>query len=109
LAVAVAWFVFTAMPHARLWHEYIVNPPPDVRRELITHLDARGIRYASSTYWISYAITFLTDERIIMKSEDFVRIREYERLVGSQPQPVWRVARKPCGEEIVPGIWLCRE
>jgi hypothetical protein len=109
LTLAVAWFAFTAIPHVRLWHEYIVNPPADVRRELIAHLDSRGIRYAASTYWISYAITFLTDERIIMKSEDFVRIREYERLVDGQRQPVWRVARKPCGEEIMPRIWLCRD
>jgi len=106
--LALAWFVFTATPHARLWHEYLTNPPADVRRELIAHLDARGIRYASSTYWISYAITFLTDERIIMKSEDFVRIRSYERVVEAQEGNVWRVARKPCGEEIMPRIYLCR-
>ncbi len=43
-----------------------------------------------------------------MKSEDFVRIREYERIVNSQPQPVWRVSRQPCGEEIMPRIWLCK-
>src|SRR5215203_451162 len=106
LTLAAAWFLFTALPHVQLYAEYLRHPPGDVRRTLIAELDRRGIRYASSTYWISYAITFLTDERIIMKSEDFVRIREYERLVDSQPQPVWRVARQPCGEEIMPRIWL---
>jgi hypothetical protein len=108
LALAAAWFVYTATPHVQLYAEYLRRPPEDVRRTLIAALDARGIRYASSTYWISYAITFITDERIIMKSEDFVRIREYERIVDSQPQPVWRVTRQPCGEEVMPRVWLCK-
>ncbi|CAN5713331.1 hypothetical protein BH18ACI5_BH18ACI5_27570 [soil metagenome] len=108
-ALVAIWFVLIALPQVKLYDEYLRHPPEDVRQTLISALDARGIRYASSHYWIAYAITFLTDERIIMKSEDFVRIREYERLVDSQPKPVWRVARQPCGEEIMPRVWLCRE
>ena len=108
LSLAIVWFMFTAIPHARLWHEYLTGPPADVRREVIAKLDARGIRYASSTYWISYAITFLTNERIIMKSDDFVRIREYERIVDQHRDEAWRVTHEACGEEIMRRLYLCR-
>ncbi len=48
LTLATAWFVFTATPHVQLYAEYRRRPPDDVRRTLISELDARGIRYASS-------------------------------------------------------------
>ena len=86
LALVLGWFVLTAVPHAQLWVEYLRQPPEDIRRTLIAHLDARGVRYAASRYWVAYALTFLTDERIVVKSSDFVRIREYERIVGHTPR-----------------------
>lgn len=108
LALVALWFAVIAVPHIRLYDEYLRRTPEDVRRTLISHLDSRGIRYAASHYWIAYAITFLTDERIIVKSEDFVRIREYERLVDAHRHESWRVAREACGEEIMPRLYLCR-
>jgi len=43
-----------------------------------------------------------------MKSEDFVRIREYERIVDAHPGEVWRVSREACGEEIMPRLYVCK-
>ncbi|MBA3295637.1 MAG: hypothetical protein H0U19_01770 [Acidobacteria bacterium] len=108
IALAVLWFILVAIPHVKLYDEYLRHPPEDVRRTLIAHLDARGARYGESHYWIAYAITFLTDERIVMKSEDFVRIREYERIVDAHPGEVWRVSREACGEEIMPRLYVCK-
>ena len=108
-ALALAWFALIAIPHARLWNEYLRHPPEDIRRTLIAHLDARQVRYASARYWVSYALTFLTDERIIVKSSDFVRIQEYQRVVDSHANEMTRIERDPCpgGEEVMPRVYLC--
>lgn len=110
LALALVWFSLIAVPHLRLWNEYLRRPPEDVRRTLIAHLDARGIRYASARYWVAYALTFLTDERIIVKSSDFIRIQEYQRVVDAHGNEILRIERDPCpgGEEIMPRVFLCR-
>ncbi|MEO6213574.1 MAG: hypothetical protein ABIP65_08100 [Vicinamibacterales bacterium] len=108
MAIVALWFVIVAVPHVKLYDEYLRKPPEDVRRTLIALLDARGVRYGASHYWIAYAITFLADERIILKSEDLVRIREYQRLVDDHAGDIWRVAREPCGEQIMPRLYLCR-
>ena len=73
-------------------------------------LDARGVRYGASRYWVSYAITFLTDERIVLKSSDFVRIRAYERIVDAHAAEAIRIERDPCpgGEEVMPRVFLCK-
>jgi hypothetical protein len=108
LVLVVAWFIVTAIPHLKLYAEYLHHPPDDIRRRLIAELDQRQVRYAASSYWIAYAITFLANERIIVKSEDLVRIRQYQRIVGDHASEMWRVERVACGEEIMPRIYLCR-
>ncbi len=109
LGLVAIWFLLTIGPHARLYLEYLRTPPPDVRRTLIEHLDARGARYASAGYWVAYALTFLTDERIIVKSDDFVRIREYQRVVDEHAYEAIRISRTPCpdGEEVIPRVFFC--
>lgn len=110
LGLLVLWLAYTAVPHARLWNEYLRQPPEDIRRTLIAHLDARGVRYAESRYWVSYALTFLTDERIIVKSSDFIRIQEYQRIVDAHANESLRIEREPCpgGEEVMPRVYFCR-
>lgn len=109
LGLAAVWFVITAVPHVRMQAEYLSHPPQDVRGLIIRHLDARGARVAVSDYWIAYPITFLTRERIIVGSSDFVRIQEYEKTVAEQPGGVVRISREPCaaGRQIVPRLYLC--
>ena len=43
-----------------------------------------------------------------MKSSDFVRIREYERIVDAHAAEAVRIERDPCpgGEEIMPRVSL---
>lgn len=109
LAVPVLWFAMMAIPHGRLWSEYLRRPPLDIRRLIVAHLDARGITRAASDYWIAYPTTFLSRERIIVRSEDFVRIQAYERLIDREGKPVPRLSRTPCGQghQIVPRLYLC--
>ena len=110
LALIAAWFLAVAIPHLTLWNEYLRHPPEDIRRTIIAELDARHIRYAASRYWVAYALTFLTDERIVVKSSDFVRIREYEKVVDAHAAEMVRIEREPCpgGEEILPRVFFCR-
>ena len=110
LVVPAVWFVLMAVPHVQIWTEYLRRPPLDVRRLIIAHLDARGITRAASDYWMAYPTTFLSRERIIVRSEDFVRVQEYERLIDAQGGRVPRISRTPCeagGHQIVPRVYLC--
>ncbi|MGE5242866.1 MAG: hypothetical protein ACM3SQ_01380, partial [Betaproteobacteria bacterium] len=83
IGVVVAWALLAAVAHARLWTEYLSHPPVGTRRLIARHLEARGIKYASSDYWLAYCVTFLTDERVIVASTDFVRILPYQREVAA--------------------------
>jgi hypothetical protein len=109
LGLAAAWFIVTAVPHVRLHVEYLSHPPQDVRRLIINHLDARDARLAVSDYWIAYTLTFLTQERIIVASSDFVRIQEYQRRLEAEPGGAVRISREACepGYQIVPRLYLC--
>lgn len=52
------------------------------------------MRYGASRYWVAYAITFMSDERI----------------VDAHAAEAVRIERDPCpgGEEIMPRVFLCR-
>jgi hypothetical protein len=109
IALALAMTAVTALPHARLLVEYIRHTPDNPKRDIARHLEARGIKYALADYWRSYAITFLTDERIIVASDDFQRIREYRIKVEAHHDEAVRLAREFCpgGKPLMPGAWVC--
>src|SRR5262249_29565750 len=46
------WIAVSVVGHARLWREYTTHPPYGVKRQIIRRLEAKGIRYGSSDYWI---------------------------------------------------------
>jgi hypothetical protein len=110
LALLAVWFVLVAVPHVKLYAEYLRNPPNDVRRLLIQHLDARGVKYAYAGYWVASSVTFLANERIIIASDDFVRIKSYNDLVDAHRGEALRIAREPCdlGTRIAPRLYLCQ-
>jgi hypothetical protein len=60
-------------------------------------------------YWDAYAVSFLTNEQIIMKAEGFPRIYQYDHEVEAHIAEAVRISRTPCtgGEEAVPGRYLC--
>jgi hypothetical protein len=109
IALVCACVAVAAVPHTRILAQYATHPPPSAKALIAKHLDARGIRHATSTYWIAYAVTFLMNERTIVASEDFVRIREYQRLVEEHKAESVRIARDPCpgGRPVMEGVWFC--
>ena len=73
------------------------------------HLETSGVRYATSDYWVAYAVTFLTNERVRIASDDLVRIQEYQRLFEAHRGEAIRVSRRRCdgGRMIMRSIYIC--
>jgi hypothetical protein len=109
IGAIAAWALAGAVAHGRLWAEYLSHAPAGDKRLIARHLEARGIHYATSDYWIAYYVTFLTNEQIIVASDDFVRIQEYQRLVADHRAGSVLVSRRSCagGQMILEGVWLC--
>jgi hypothetical protein len=105
------WTGIAGLAHGRLLAEYLTRPPAGAKQLIIRHLDAQGARYALADYWLAYSITFLTNERIIAASTDFIRIQEYQRIVDEHRPEAVLISRRPCpgGREVVPGVYFCRE
>ena len=115
-AVRWAWLAITAaallvgtLGTGRLLADFIASPPPAEKHLIAKELEARGVRYASADYWLAYALTFLTRERVIVASEDLVRIEEYQRIVAAHRTESRRVSRHGCdqGHPIRGGVFLC--
>jgi hypothetical protein len=69
----------------RVWYRQL---PADTSNALITCLDHHGVRAAFADYWVSYKLTFLADERIIVAPDNGVdRYPRYTAYVRSQPAP----------------------
>jgi hypothetical protein len=109
IVTIVAWACVSAIGHANLWDEYLPHPPTTSKDLIVKHLDARGIRYAVSDYWIAYHVTFLTKERIIVAADDVVRIKEYGDIVAAHKNEAIRISRRPCGggPPVIPGVYFC--
>jgi len=109
LAMAGVACLITLVPNLRLLHEYIRHEPANPKRLIIRHLEVRGLKYAVSDYWRSYALTFMADERIVIASEEIQRIREYATIVQAHKAETVRIAREYCpgGSMAMPRVWIC--
>ncbi|MBA3948641.1 MAG: hypothetical protein H0X44_01695 [Acidobacteria bacterium] len=109
IAVLCLWLLLPAAAHARLWREYLAGAPVGGKTRIIQELDKRGIRYATADYWIAYAVSFLSAERIIVASESLMRVQIYWRYIEANEEGSVRVSRTPCegGEEVMPGVYFC--
>jgi hypothetical protein len=89
--------------------EYRSHPPVGAKRMIARHLEAANIRYASSDYWLAYTLTFLTNERVVVASEDLARIQEYRRLFNQHRSEAIRISRGPCegGRRVVGSVYFC--
>jgi hypothetical protein len=108
IALLVCWAIVSAAAHAQIWSEYMHHPRVADKILIIRSLDAHGIRYATSDYWIAYYVTFLTNERIIVAS-DFARILSYEQQVDAHRATAIRISREPCGDTkaAIDGVYFC--
>ena len=71
----------------------------------------RGVPIGRAGYWRSYAITFLTRERVKLTSTEVLRIQEYEDLADAAEPHVLVVQEQPCAPGVPEdrvGVWyLC--
>jgi hypothetical protein len=108
LAIVCATALVAAVPGTRLLYDYVAHPQIGAKRFIARHLEARGIKYATSDYWLAYSLTFLTDEGVIVASDDLVRIATYKKLVEQNQDQAVRIMRKPCpGGTLIGGVYLC--
>jgi hypothetical protein len=109
IVLACGTVAIGASASARLLQEYLTVRHVGAKRLIARQLEVRGVRYATSDYWLAYSLTFLTNERVIVASEDFIRIDAYQRMVDQHRDEAVRVSRSPCpGGEPAAGVYLCR-
>ncbi len=80
IVAALLWAAPAVWDGGRVLSEYVHEPPSDDYRKLATYLERTGIRYGEAPYWTAYAIDFLTNERVILRSSEVVRITMYDDL-----------------------------
>jgi hypothetical protein len=114
LGVAVAvcvWALAQLVDHGQLLARAIRNGPASPRRELARYLEDHHVRYAWAPFWDAQALDFLTQEHVVVASEDVVRITLYQDQVSAHADEAVRVSHKPCvsgGVEAVKNVyWLC--
>jgi hypothetical protein len=79
--VALAFMLLLFGAQQLGWYQHL---EPDRAAQIIACLDHAGVRAARAGYWLSYKITFLTGERIIVAPIDGVdRYPPYSDIVGS--------------------------
>jgi hypothetical protein len=84
IALAMALTLFALQQRA--WYRELT--PDTQSAAIINCLDRSGIRAAFADYWISYKLTFLTGERIVIAPDKGVdRYPPYSAQVRTQPSP----------------------
>ncbi|HVG83316.1 MAG TPA: hypothetical protein VM820_02320 [Vicinamibacterales bacterium] len=87
-------------------------PPPPRFVPLAQKLEERGVHLARAGYWRSYVVTFLTQERVIVASNEIQRIREYQLMADGASDGVVTIQETPCENQRpfdVVGPWhLCQ-
>ena len=107
---SAAIFAISVTAHVRLLAEYATHPPTPLKQDLIRELDARNVRYAYGDFWTAYYVSFMTRERIILASDEAVKVRTHNRIVDAHRNEAIRISRRPCpdGEQLTPAFWSCR-
>jgi hypothetical protein len=92
----VVWAAVNGFDNARLiaWASH--DPPVSEHRLLADYLTSHGIRYATAKYWDAYVVDFLSQERVIVASEDTIRIQEYQDEVAAHAKDAVHLGRLPC-------------
>lgn len=85
-AVSLAMILTLFGLEQRAWYRELA---PDAQSAaIIKCLDRMGVRTAFADYWLSYKLTFLTNERIVVAPENGVdRYPPYTAQVRTQPSP----------------------
>jgi hypothetical protein len=90
------WAAVMVRDNVRLVREYATTPPVNEFRQLADYLVAHKIEYGYAQYWDCYIVDFLSRERVILASTDFLRIPAYQTLVDAHAASAASIERVPC-------------
>ena len=108
IAAVVAVGAVSARDHVRLARDYVAGPPPNYRRALADYLVDHNIRFARADFWDAYSVTFLSNERVIVASDNVVFLREYQWLVANHADEAVTIVHHACaGGAEVSGVYVC--
>jgi len=109
MVLLAGWIGIAAAPNLSLLAEYLTRPPVGAKQLIVRNLEAQGVHYATADYWIAYAVTFMTNERVIVASNDFVRIPSYADIVAKHSGQSVRISRTACvgGRPVTTGLFFC--
>jgi hypothetical protein len=109
VALVLVWTTTNMVAHVRIAHEYLTEAPPNWRGIVAEFLMSHGVRYAESNYWTAYHVTFLANERVIVSTNEYPRIGEYQKLVDAHRAEAWTITMDRCdnGREIIPRWYAC--
>lgn len=104
----LGWSALQAIDHARLAERFMSGREADRLGALAAALEARGVTVAEAEYWRAYRLAFLTGERVVFSSSDYIRIDEYQRRGSEAGAALRRLQETPCADgERVAGWYLC--
>ena len=106
-----AIFAISIAGHTQLLAEYATGRQPlALKQHLIRELDARNVRYAYADYWTAYYVTFMTRERIIVASDEVMKVKTHNSLVDAHRDEAIRISRRPCpgGQQLTAAFWSCK-
>ena len=108
IVFVVAWTALAVTDDVTVLRAMLRQPPPNPIRELADALIARQIPVAAGGYWDAYITTFVAQERVLVASNDFVRIQEYQNALADHVRDARTVSLRPCaGGERVARWYLC--
>jgi hypothetical protein len=95
IAATVVWTVPAVWDQGRIVAEYVHDPPSDDYRKLAMFLERTGIRYGEAPYWTAYTIDFLTNERVMLRSSEVIRITMYDDLFRQHEHEAVTIVNTP--------------
>ncbi|WP_110171577.1 hypothetical protein [Luteitalea pratensis] len=111
-AAVLVWATAMLGEHVRLLREYRTSPPANAFRALADDLVAHGDKYGWASYWVSYHVDFLSQERVQLSPTSAIRIADYTRQALRAGSTAVVVGSAPCssGESgrQVAVWWVCR-
>jgi len=108
IVLVAAWAALAVADDVTVLRAMLRQPPPNPIRELADTLIARQIPVAAGGYWDSYITTFVAQERVLVASNDFIRIQEYQDALADHIRDARIVSLRPCpGGERVARWYLC--
>lgn len=103
-----AWALAMALSSAWLLQEYRHAPPPDRFRILADDLAAHDEAVGWASYWVSYHVDFLSQERVRLSPTGAIRITDYAREAMRAGKAAVIIGDAPCdaGRDVA-GWWVC--